>query len=83
MSVGNGSDAGAASTMARLEGNEWVLNGTKSWITNGYDAEACVVGCFRCSLKPIFLAARLKVEPAVALVVVADGPSSHQILQRV
>lgn len=40
---GNGSDAGAASTTASLEGNEWVLNGTKSWITNGYEAEATVV----------------------------------------
>jgi butyryl-CoA dehydrogenase len=40
---GNGSDAGAASTTARLEGNEWVLNGTKAWITNGYESEATVV----------------------------------------
>lgn len=40
---GNGSDAGAASTTARLDGNEWVLNGTKSWITNGYESEATVV----------------------------------------
>jgi len=40
---GNGSDAGAASTTARLDGNEWVLNGTKAWITNGYEAEATVV----------------------------------------
>ena len=41
--VGNGSDAGAASTTARLDGNEWVLNGTKSWITNSYESEATVV----------------------------------------
>ncbi|XP_053313236.1 short-chain specific acyl-CoA dehydrogenase, mitochondrial [Spea bombifrons] len=40
---GNGSDAGAASTVARLEGEEWVLNGTKSWITNAWDASAVVV----------------------------------------
>ncbi|KAG8455815.1 hypothetical protein GDO86_001857 [Hymenochirus boettgeri] len=40
---GNGSDAGAASTFARLEGDEWVLNGTKSWITNAWDASAAVV----------------------------------------
>ncbi len=26
---GNGSDAAAASTTARLEGGEWILNGTK------------------------------------------------------
>ncbi|GFQ87587.1 short-chain specific acyl-CoA dehydrogenase, mitochondrial [Trichonephila clavata] len=40
---GNGSDAGAASTTARLEGDSWVLNGTKAWITNGYEAEAALV----------------------------------------
>ncbi|XP_020618364.1 short-chain specific acyl-CoA dehydrogenase, mitochondrial-like isoform X1 [Orbicella faveolata] len=39
----NGSDAGAAKTTARLEGDHWVLNGTKSWITNGYEADASVV----------------------------------------
>ena len=33
---GNGSDAGAASTTARDEGDHWVLNGTKAWITNSY-----------------------------------------------
>ena len=31
---GGGSDAGATRTTARLEGNEWVINGTKSFITN-------------------------------------------------
>ncbi|XP_053136464.1 short-chain specific acyl-CoA dehydrogenase, mitochondrial isoform X2 [Hemicordylus capensis] len=40
---GNGSDAGAASTVAQLVGNEWVLNGTKAWITNAWDASATVV----------------------------------------
>ncbi|XP_041348458.1 short-chain specific acyl-CoA dehydrogenase, mitochondrial-like [Gigantopelta aegis] len=40
---GNGSDAGAASTTARLDGDSWVLNGTKAWITNGYEADATVV----------------------------------------
>ncbi|XP_028680929.1 short-chain specific acyl-CoA dehydrogenase, mitochondrial [Erpetoichthys calabaricus] len=40
---GNGSDAGAASTVARLEGDHWVLNGTKAWITNAWDASAAVV----------------------------------------
>uniref|UniRef100_A0A8C6Z1S0 Short-chain specific acyl-CoA dehydrogenase, mitochondrial n=2 Tax=Nothoprocta TaxID=8806 RepID=A0A8C6Z1S0_NOTPE len=40
---GNGSDAGAASTVARLDGDEWVLNGTKAWITNAWDAAAAVV----------------------------------------
>ncbi|XP_058473260.1 short-chain specific acyl-CoA dehydrogenase, mitochondrial [Solea solea] len=40
---GNGSDAGAASTMAHQEGDEWVLNGTKAWITNSWEASATVV----------------------------------------
>lgn len=41
--AGNGSDAGAATTVARLDGDEWVLNGTKAWITNAWDASAAVV----------------------------------------
>ncbi|XP_061732166.1 short-chain specific acyl-CoA dehydrogenase, mitochondrial isoform X2 [Nerophis ophidion] len=40
---GNGSDAGAASTVAHRDGDEWVLNGTKAWITNSWDASATVV----------------------------------------
>jgi butyryl-CoA dehydrogenase len=40
---GNGSDAAAASTTARLVGDEWVLTGTKAWITNAHDAHAAVV----------------------------------------
>ncbi|MDI6801538.1 MAG: acyl-CoA dehydrogenase family protein [Thermodesulfovibrionales bacterium] len=34
-----GSDAGGVQTTARLDGNEYVLNGTKQWITNGGEAE--------------------------------------------
>ncbi|KAL4711940.1 hypothetical protein ACJJTC_006109 [Scirpophaga incertulas] len=40
---GNGSDAGAASTTAKDGGNKWVINGTKCWITNGYESKAAVV----------------------------------------
>ncbi|KAG6463673.1 short-chain specific acyl-CoA dehydrogenase, mitochondrial [Manduca sexta] len=40
---GNGSDAGAASTVAKIQGDKWVLNGTKCWITNGYESRASVV----------------------------------------
>ncbi|GAB0092884.1 short-chain specific acyl-CoA dehydrogenase, mitochondrial [Sergentomyia squamirostris] len=40
---GNGSDAGAASTMAIAKGDRWVLNGTKAWITNAFEASAGVV----------------------------------------
>lgn len=35
---GNGSDAGAASTVAKDDGDNWVLNGTKAWITNAHQA---------------------------------------------
>ncbi|KAK4010718.1 hypothetical protein OUZ56_019848 [Daphnia magna] len=41
---GNGSDAGAASTTAVASSDGgWKLNGTKAWITNGYESEATVV----------------------------------------
>ncbi|XP_012278223.1 short-chain specific acyl-CoA dehydrogenase, mitochondrial [Orussus abietinus] len=40
---GNGSDAGAASTTAKLDGNNYSVNGTKTWITNGFEASATVV----------------------------------------
>ncbi|XP_059621914.1 short-chain specific acyl-CoA dehydrogenase, mitochondrial [Phlebotomus argentipes] len=40
---GNGSDAGAASTLAVTKGDKWVLNGTKAWITNAFEANAAVV----------------------------------------
>ena len=40
---GNGSDAAAASTTAVRDGDEYVLNGTKAWITNAHDAHAAIV----------------------------------------
>ncbi|XP_072839496.2 short-chain specific acyl-CoA dehydrogenase, mitochondrial [Pogona vitticeps] len=40
---GNGSDAGAAATVAKLVGDQWILNGTKAWITNAWEAAATVV----------------------------------------
>ncbi|XP_005178329.2 short-chain specific acyl-CoA dehydrogenase, mitochondrial [Musca domestica] len=40
---GNGSDAGAASTTAVKKGDHYVLNGTKAWITNAYQAGIAVV----------------------------------------
>jgi butyryl-CoA dehydrogenase len=40
---GNGSDAGAATTTAVLDGDEWVVNGTKAWITNAHEASAAIV----------------------------------------
>ena len=41
--AGAGSDAGGIRTTARLEGNEYILNGTKQWITNGGEAEIYTV----------------------------------------
>jgi len=38
-----GSDAGGTQTTARLEGNEYVINGTKQWITNGGVAEVYTI----------------------------------------
>lgn len=38
-----GSDAGSTRTTAVKNGNEWILNGTKIFITNGGDAEIYVV----------------------------------------
>ena len=37
-----GSDAGAQRTKATKDGDDYVLNGTKMWITNGPQAEICV-----------------------------------------
>lgn len=38
-----GSDALGMKTSAVLDGNEWVLNGTKQWITNGENAQVYTV----------------------------------------
>jgi alkylation response protein AidB-like acyl-CoA dehydrogenase len=40
-----GSDAGAVATKAILDGDEYVINGTKQWITNGGEAEVYTVFC--------------------------------------
>ena len=38
-----GSDAGNMQTVAVKEGDEWILNGTKSWITHGKTGDVAVV----------------------------------------
>ena len=38
-----GSDAGGIQTTAKLDGNEYVINGTKQWITNGGVADVYTV----------------------------------------
>ncbi|GIV96713.1 MAG: hypothetical protein KatS3mg057_1370 [Herpetosiphonaceae bacterium] len=40
-----GSDAAHIRTTAELRGDEWVLNGSKMWITNGSFADIIVVFC--------------------------------------
>jgi acyl-CoA dehydrogenase len=40
---GAGSDAKAIRTSARLDGDEWVINGEKTFITGGCEADFCMV----------------------------------------
>jgi alkylation response protein AidB-like acyl-CoA dehydrogenase len=40
-----GSDVSSVSTQARKDGDEWVINGTKMWITNGSVGDYFVVLC--------------------------------------
>src|SRR5690349_20115173 len=39
----HGSDPGSMTTRARRDGDDWVLNGSKMWITNGSIADVAVV----------------------------------------
>ncbi|MEO1064174.1 MAG: acyl-CoA dehydrogenase family protein [Actinomycetota bacterium] len=39
----HGSDPGSMATTARRDGDDWVLNGTKRWITNGSLADVAIV----------------------------------------
>ncbi len=39
----SGSDPGSMRTFARRDGSDWVLNGTKMWITNGGIADVAIV----------------------------------------
>jgi butyryl-CoA dehydrogenase len=41
--AGAGSDAGATKTTAKLEGDKWVLNGSKLFATNGNEAEVFIL----------------------------------------
>jgi alkylation response protein AidB-like acyl-CoA dehydrogenase len=40
-----GSDAGNMQCIAEKDGDEWVINGTKSWITHGKSSDVTVVIC--------------------------------------
>jgi alkylation response protein AidB-like acyl-CoA dehydrogenase len=41
--AGSGSDAGAMKCGAELKGSEWVINGTKLWVTNGAEADVVLL----------------------------------------
>ncbi len=41
--AGAGSDAGGTRTMAVRDGDHWVLNGSKMWITNSHYADALII----------------------------------------
>jgi alkylation response protein AidB-like acyl-CoA dehydrogenase len=41
--AGSGSDAFALACRAEADGDDWILNGTKLWITNGGEAEIFVI----------------------------------------
>ncbi|MEP6507162.1 MAG: acyl-CoA dehydrogenase family protein [Gemmatimonadales bacterium] len=57
-----GSDVAAMSTTATLDGNEYVINGTKTWISNGGIADQYVVFCRLAGTEREFVA--LVVEPS-------------------
>jgi butyryl-CoA dehydrogenase len=40
---GTGSDAAAMTCYAKRDGSDYVINGTKNWITNGPEADVCVL----------------------------------------
>ena len=40
-----GSDVAAIRTAARRDGDSWVINGAKTWITNGVEGDFVVVAC--------------------------------------
>ena len=39
----SGSDAFALKTRAKKDGNNWIINGSKMWITNSYEAEIFLI----------------------------------------
>lgn len=39
---GSGSDVVSMKTVAKKQGDKWILNGNKMWITNGPDADTLV-----------------------------------------
>jgi len=61
-----GSNAAAIETTARLDGDEWVINGTKTWISNATIADVAVVLCITDKSKGPLGISRILVEKAVS-----------------
>ena len=40
---GSGNDTNAASTTAVDDGDSWIINGTKAWVTNAHESKAAVI----------------------------------------
>ena len=40
---GAGSDLQGVRTVAKQDGDDWILNGSKTYITNGYNCDLCIV----------------------------------------
>jgi short-chain 2-methylacyl-CoA dehydrogenase len=66
---GGGSDAGATKTSARLEGGEWVINGSKAFITNSGTSISKV-----CSITAVTGPAREGRKEISAIIVPSDTP---------
>jgi len=73
---GGGSDAGATRTTARLDGDEWVINGTKAFITNsGTDITALVT-------VTAVTGRRESGRPAISAIIVPSGTPGFTVAPR-
>lgn len=64
-----GSDAGSLSTQARQEGDHFIVNGSKMWITNAGYASLLIVFCT--------VNRELKAKGTLCLAIPADSPGIH------
>ncbi len=71
--VGGGSDVAAIKTSARIEGADYVINGSKMWITNGLQADWC------CLLANTLAASPHKNKSLIILPMDAAGISKQKI----
>ena len=71
--VGGGSDVAAIKTSARIEGADYVINGSKMWITNGLQADSC------CLLANTLAASPHKNKSLIILPMDAAGISKQKI----